>query len=64
MEQLCDRLWSSADSPYMVIKYVLSRMKICSDNISSPFRLLSTEERRQVDGALEEYADVLDPAAD
>lgn len=64
MEQLCDRLWSSADSPYMVIKYVLSRLKVCSDRISSPFRPLSAEERKLVDCTMEEFADVLDPAVD
>jgi len=61
MEQFCDRLWSCADSPYMVIKYVLSHARICSDRISSPFKLLSVEEKKAVNVILEEYSDVLDP---
>jgi 4-hydroxy-tetrahydrodipicolinate synthase len=61
MDQVCDRLWSSAESPYMVIKYVLSRMNVCSDRITSPFSVLSAKQRKTVDAALEEYADVLDP---
>jgi dihydrodipicolinate synthase/N-acetylneuraminate lyase len=60
MDKLCDRLWSSADSPYMVIKYVLSRAGICSDKISSPLRAVSTAEKKIIDAIVEEYSDVLD----
>ena len=62
MDQLCDSIYSGAESPYMVIKYVLSRHNICSDRISSPFRMLSAEQRKTIDAVLEEYADVLDPS--
>lgn len=60
MDKLCDRLWSSADSPYMVIKYVLSRAGIGSDKISSPLRVVSTAEKQIIDAIMEEYSDVLD----
>lgn len=42
-------------------KYTMSRLGICGERNTVPVRLLTSEEKRQVDETLEQFGDVLDP---
>lgn len=61
LNEFCDAIYWTSNSPYEVVKYVMSHLGICSARISSPLRQLTQQEKQFVDRGLKKYADVLDP---
>ena len=61
MDAFFDAAYAPATTPYVTVKYLLSKQGVCSDRISSPMRTLLPEERRAVDEVVDQYPDILDP---
>ncbi|TVQ35979.1 MAG: dihydrodipicolinate synthase family protein [Spirochaetaceae bacterium] len=53
-------VYGTSDSAYSVIKYVLARMGICEDRISSPHRTLTVDEQAEADAVLGKHQQILD----
>ena len=54
---------SAIHAPFMAVKkYLMSRLGICGVRVTSPVRQLSGEEQRLVDGVMERFGELLDPA--
>lgn len=59
LTDFCDALYTGTDSAYAAIKYALERLGVCSAHISSPHGILPPDQKKQVERALVEYADVV-----
>ena len=61
LTEFCHAL-SQVPAPFMAVKkYAMSRLGICSVHVTAPVRMLSAEEQKRVDAAMEQYRELLDP---
>jgi dihydrodipicolinate synthase/N-acetylneuraminate lyase len=58
--EFCDAVYSVAESPYPVVKYVLHRLGVCRDFMASPLQLLGPAQKKKIDLAMKKFSDVLD----
>ncbi len=56
----CDAVYSAAESPYPVVKYILHRLGVCRDFMASPLQTLLPAQKKKVDLALKKFTDILD----
>lgn len=56
----CEAMYTGADSPYSAVKYALSKIGLCTSNISCPLPPVSEDHKKCVDEALCEFADMLE----
>ena len=59
LTDFCDAVYFGVDSAYAAVKYILERLNICSARISSPHRILPSEQKKKIDAAIEEFRDIL-----
>ena len=58
--EFCDAVYLNVDSPYSAVKYAMSRLGVCSAHVVSPLVELPDDQKRVVDSALEQFADIVD----
>ena len=58
--EFCDAVYSVGPSPYPVVKYILHRTGIGTDQMSLPLHPLSAGQKKRVDGVLKRFRDILD----
>ena len=59
LTDFCDAIYLTTDSPYAAVKYVLELLGLCSACITSPHRIPPVEQKKQVETAVAEFAEIL-----
>ena len=60
LTEFCDAIYSRGETAYVVVKYVLERLGICSAYLTSPHRTITRDWGAKIDSAIKKFEDVLE----